>query len=644
MVVEKRHAERAGAMKTIRMKLLVPIVCAIVAGGLFMGYASYRMTREVIINSGRYDGLRAVRNLREIIELVTSTAFLDLAALAADPTIGRLLQGNGAPDELEERMRGMTRRQPLYNNIQVLNRRGYIVASSPSLAADNAAVSRADRDYFQASLAGRNFVSQVETSRQTGRLVTFISIPVREEPQGQVVGVLMASLRLEAISSRHVAPVTLLMNYGYAMIVNNKGQIVGHKDAGKIGDRISEDLGRRLSAMGREPMAFEAVLDGTPSLLFAERCPYIGWLPLVICPVRDFYSTTDYLARINIVLAGSAILMSALVIWLTVRGVTKALSATIRYASAIAHDDLNASLSIRRSDEVGVLAQSLRDMVDRLKHIITVAEEKSRAAEEATAEIISSLVYAGNIQKSMLPAAGSFQEAFSDYSVIWAPRDIVGGDIYWIKNFSEGTVLCVCDCTGHGTPGALLTMLAVSVFESAVNENNYQDTAQVVWELEKRFVAALHVKKTELNQNGGEKIWDIQDGCDIAVLYIAKDGHVAVSSGHTHVFVCNGKEVRQIKGQNIHIGEGRLTGKDKVATVMVPADPDNKFYIASDGLYDQIGGEFDRPFGYGRFKRIILDKHNEKQEAISGAIWEAFETYRGEQSRRDDLQLITFKP
>jgi serine phosphatase RsbU (regulator of sigma subunit) len=157
-------------------------------------------------------------------------------------------------------------------------------------------------------------------------------------------------------------------------------------------------------------------------------------------------------------------------------------------------------------------------------------------------------------------------------------------------------------------------------------------------------VAALNVKRTELNQNEKIKVGDIQDGCDIAVLYIAKDGHVSISSGHTHVFVCNGKEVRQIKGQKIFVGEGKLISKDSVETVMVPADPDNKFYIASDGLYDQIGGDSNLPFGYSRFKQIILDKHKEKQAAISEAIWEAFETYRGGQLRRDDLQLIAFKP
>jgi serine phosphatase RsbU (regulator of sigma subunit) len=632
-------------MKTIRMKLLVPILCAIVVGGLFMGCAAYQTAREVVVKAGRGEGLHSVQHLREVIDLVTSTAYLDLAALATDPTIIQLLRGNGSPHELEERMRGMVNRQPLYNNMLAFNSRGDIVAGSVADSSGSAGGNRADRDYFKVSMEGGNYISpQVEISRQTGNRAVFMSIPVRDGPQGPVIGVLMAALHLKAISSRHIDHVYLLGNYGYAMIVNSAGQIVGHKDASRIGDRISEDLERRLSAVGGGPVDFEAVVDGTPSLLFAERGSFIDWLPIVVCPVKDFYAATDYLARINIALAGIAIVLLTIVLWLTVRGVTKALSATIRSASTISHGDLGAALPIQRQDEVGVLAQSLRDMVDRLKNMITLAEEKSCAAEAAADVIISGIVYASNIQKSMLPKEDSFKEAFSDYSVIWAPRDIVGGDIYWVKNFSEGTVLCACDCTGHGTPGAFLTMLTVSAFESTIDENNYQDTAQIVWELEKRFVAALNVKKTELNQNEKIKIGAIQDGCDIAVLYIAKDGRVSISSGHTHVFVCNGKEVRQIKGQRIFVGEGKLISKDSVETVTVPANPDNKFYIASDGLYDQIGGDSDLPFGYNRFKRIILDKHNEKQAVISEAIWEAFEAYRGGQPRRDDLQLITFKP
>jgi len=268
------------------------------------------------------------------------------------------------------------------------------------------------------------------------------------------------------------------------------------------------------------------------------------------------------------------------------------------------------------------------------------AELAKGRAEAANEALISNLIYASNIQKNLLPRKSVFQETFADHSIIWEPKDIVSGDIYWTKTFDEGAVLCVCDCTGHGTSGALLTMLVVATLEATVTSHNYKDTADIIWELEKRLVSVLHVGK----QKPGMMNASINDGCDLAVLYAAKDGSVAVSTGNTQVFVCDGKSVTRFKGQRIQIGDGTLRSKDDIKIITIPANPDNKFYIASDGLYDQIGGESGLPFGYSRFKQIILDMHNENQTVISDAIWEAFETYRDGQPRRDDFLLIACKP
>jgi len=264
--------------------------------------------------------------------------------------------------------------------------------------------------------------------------------------------------------------------------------------------------------------------------------------------------------------------------------------------------------------------------------------DKSRA-EAAREAVISSIEYASKIQKNLLPGNNIFDEAFSDYSIIWKPRDIVGGDIYWIKNFEGGTVLCVCDCTGHGTPGALLTMLVVSIFESTVNSENYKDTSQIIWELEKRLVTVLNVKAN----NDDTQSLNIKDGCDLAVLFIAKDGSVTTSSGCTHVFVCDGKNVMRIKGQRIYVGEGRIKNKEEIKTVNIPVNPENKFYIASDGLFDQPGDQGPYPFGYDAFMEIILKNHKKDQSAVSGRVWEAFEDFRGNTPRVDDFVLVGFK-
>jgi len=253
--------------------------------------------------------------------------------------------------------------------------------------------------------------------------------------------------------------------------------------------------------------------------------------------------------------------------------------------------------------------------------------------EEQNKIIMAGIRYANKIQRNLLPPDRVLTERFSDYSVIWEPRDVVGGDIYWVKHFEKGSVLCVCDCTGHGTPGALLTMLVASALESAVDPSNCDDTVDIIWRIDESIKGVFNVNDLE-----------IKDGCDLAVLFIANDGSVRLSSGHISIFICDGKQVQRIKGQKIFVGEGNLKDKNDIETIHIPFDPENKFYIASDGLFDQPGGEYLVPFGYKRFEKLILESHAKKHSEISAKIWVDFEGYRGAEPRVDDFELITFKP
>ena len=266
------------------------------------------------------------------------------------------------------------------------------------------------------------------------------------------------------------------------------------------------------------------------------------------------------------------------------------------------------------------------------------AELAKGAAEAVSEAMLDSARYANKIQRNLLPQKEAFDKAFSDYSIIWKPRDIVGGDFYWLKNFDKGTVFCLCDCTGHGTPGALLTMLVASTLETLVSEQRYTDTAEILYMLDNWLATVLNAKVDDVNS------MEINDGCDLVVMYISNEGDITMSAGNINVFACDGKEVFRYRGQQLFVGEGRLKSKDEVEVVRISANPDNKFYVSSDGLSDQIGGELKKQFGYKTFEEIILENHNEKQEVISEKIWDAFEEYRGDEARRDDFELITFKP
>jgi len=596
-----------------------------------MAYIGSRITANVITDTAVTDGLNAAQSLNEYISLVISTTRLDLSAVVLHPSVKPVIFGRMPPGELEEYMTAMIKRYPIYNNILVLNSSGIVVAgTSGSTGSDNS-----DREYFKASMRGENYISEVEVSRSTGRIVSFISVPVFDE--GKIIGVIMAGVLIHEINRRYVIPVELLGGYGYAMIVNSAGTIIGHKNEDFLGKKIPENLQERIKTMDMGRVSFQETIDGVPSMLFVERDNSTDWFPIVIASLDNFSIHSRFVTRAIMLLAAGVILLLTVIVLFAVNGVTKALSAAIQYAETVSQGHLEAELSVRRKDEVGVLAQSLRDMVASLKQMIAVATQKTREAEEATDKIIQGINYASKIQRDLLPRNHAFDKAFQDYFIIWKPRDIVGGDIFWLKNFEQGTILCVCDCTGHGTSGAMLTMLVVSALEACIWPHNCHDTAGIIWQIEKKLVSNFNVNADERN------LAEIQDGCDLAVLFIARDGSVSISSGHIPVFICDGKEVRQIKGQKIAIGEGRLKSRDEIIVTRIEANPDNTFYIASDGLFDQPGGPLSIPFGYKTFNRFIMENHGEKLSVISDKLWKIFEEYRGEETRVDDIQLLSFK-
>ena len=434
---------------------------------------------------------------------------------------------------------------------------------------------------------------------------------------------------------------------------NAAGEITGAKNIDLVRNKVS--IGTELGETGahifaetknlttREIKRFDT---STPGVVAAfGPVPALGWY---ITEIQHFGIGDSLKTGMTVLFAVMMIVILAtfVVFNVFVAGLLNPLNKIIKRMGQITTDWNLTPQDVYNHDEIKTLGEFLEMTItmihDKLKaerkaHESDIAKIRAEAAREA---IISSIEYAGRIQRSLLPPECMFAGAFREYCVTWKPRDIVGGDIYWLKQFDDGVVLCVCDCTGHGTPGALLTMLIVSALENLTWTDSGKDTARIIWRLEQRFVEGFSLKANEPNKNSG----DINGGCDIAVLFIARDGSITMSAGNMNLFVCDGMEVRRIKGQKIYIGEGLIKSRDEIKTVFIPANPDNKFYIASDGLYGQPGGKHGIPFGYEIFKKVILKNHYAELPVISARILEAFEEHRGTEPRVDDIELITFKP
>ncbi len=268
------------------------------------------------------------------------------------------------------------------------------------------------------------------------------------------------------------------------------------------------------------------------------------------------------------------------------------------------------------------------DITERKK-----AEEKLKNAFKIITESID---YAAHIQRSILPPKNQLSNVFSDYFIIWEPRDKVGGDIYWCPSWGRGQLIILADCTGHGVPGAFVTLIATGALERALEVVPVGDVACLLHRMHQ------HVQLSLGQQEEDDTLHD--DGLELGLCYIDPDkSRVTFSGARFSLFYLQDGETKEIKGDKAGIGY-RLTPLDAQFTSQtIDIKEITSFYLTSDGLIDQIGGPRRRMFGKKRFRSLLEKIQHLPMDEQKAAIVQELADYQGTEIRRDDVSVIGFK-
>lgn len=270
------------------------------------------------------------------------------------------------------------------------------------------------------------------------------------------------------------------------------------------------------------------------------------------------------------------------------------------------------------------------------------AEEEARTAHRQTEEAMSliheSIHYASRIQRSVLPLESEMQAALNDHMVIWEPKDVVGGDIYLTRECSKGHLVMLMDCTGHGVPGAFMTMLATGAFDHALRDFPDGDPA-----------ALLHrtnqLVKEVLGQDGDAREGESDDGLECGLCLIPHDGTEVIYAGaRFELWRLAAGEISIIKGERTGIGYRRTDIETTFENHSVTAPEGAAFFMFSDGITDQVGGDRNRAHGKRRLKDCLLKTANRPLVEQSQSFIAAFRAFQGDQTRRDDVSMIGFTP
>ncbi len=283
---------------------------------------------------------------------------------------------------------------------------------------------------------------------------------------------------------------------------------------------------------------------------------------------------------------------------------------------------------------------------DLVRVVSFLQAEKNRLVTE-------SINYASVIQKSFLRSSREDMNAvLDDYFMHWEPRDKVGGDYYFCKKFADGFFLALIDCTGHGVPGAFMTLIMASFLDHILLEDNRHDPAGALAIMNKKVKTALGQISTaagdgiDSDRFASARSGQSDDGMDTAFCWVNSQNSTLTYAGAKTPLFFIGKassEVQLLEPDRKGVGYVDTPMDYEWTNQQLALTKEMCIYLTTDGLIDQIGGLKKIAFGKKRFSALLQENYLKPMPEQESIIMQAYYDYQGKQRRRDDVCLMGFR-
>ncbi|MCW3103016.1 MAG: hypothetical protein JWO09_1456 [Bacteroidetes bacterium] len=290
--------------------------------------------------------------------------------------------------------------------------------------------------------------------------------------------------------------------------------------------------------------------------------------------------------------------------------------------------------TIEQEKEKQRILETQKEMLEAqvLERTFEIVEQK-KVIEEKNKDITDSINYAKRIQDAILPAKELKYRIFPEAFVLFRPKDIVSGDFYWFAEKDGKRLIACCDCTGHGVPGALMSMIGNNILNQLVNENGITSPEQILGMLDKEIRKAL--------KQGGQEA--TKDGMDIALLCFHSEHELEYAGAQRPLWIIRNNELSEIKADKHSIG-GLQEEAEKIFTKhRVSLSPGDCIYIFSDGFVDQFGGADGKKFMSKQFKSLLLANYRKPVMEQEKVLDETIEAWKGMREQIDDILVIGIK-
>ena len=260
-----------------------------------------------------------------------------------------------------------------------------------------------------------------------------------------------------------------------------------------------------------------------------------------------------------------------------------------------------------------------------------IIERQKEIVEEKNHQIMDSIQYAKRIQGAILPPLKLVKENFNESFILYKPKDIVAGDFYWMEQRDGKLLFAAADCTGHGVPGALVSVVCNNGLNRSVREFGITEPGKI---LDK--TREIVIKEFEKSEE------EVKDGMDIALCSL-EGNKLSYAGAHNPLWIIRSgkKEIEEIKANKQPIGQ--FDEQKPYTTHQLDLESGDSIYIFSDGIVDQFGGDRNKKFRPANFRRLLISIQEMKMEDQGRKIEETFEEWKGSNAQLDDVCVIGVK-
>tara|TARA_B100000508_G_scaffold141093_1_gene146508 strand:+ start:7176 stop:8780 length:1605 start_codon:yes stop_codon:yes gene_type:complete len=261
-------------------------------------------------------------------------------------------------------------------------------------------------------------------------------------------------------------------------------------------------------------------------------------------------------------------------------------------------------------------------------------EDQNLQLARKNKEITDSINYAKRIQEAILPSRYTISESIDNGFIMFKPKDVVSGDFYWMEEKNNRLFLAAADCTGHGVPGAMVSVICSNALSKALLEEGIEDPGQLL-DRTREIVIDQFQKSSD----------HVKDGMDISLVVIDKISNKLEWAGANNpLWIIRDKEsnkVEEIRANKQPVGV--YDDAKPFTTHVIPIEPNDKIYMFSDGFVDQFGGDANKKFKPANFRKLLLEIKELTMKEQKSALKDAFEEWKGNNEQVDDVCVIGYR-